>query len=226
MLRIKRFSFFTLFLLISTLSADKIAVATKVKGLVEIMKVGKKEFLSLKAGSILVDGDKIRTGSSGFVAIIFIDDRSILKIKENSILTLNGQRKRGSISKEINLQGGSLRAQVTDQNRKNFTIESSVSVASVKGTDFWFINDYDNGQDFIHGLDGLIELTNKNSGISVDIEAGITGFSNIDGNLQTKKTDPKTLPADEVDPETKTNSIEIEFLDSTGKKKKLIINYR
>ena len=119
-----------------------------------------------------------------------------------------------------------MRAQVTDQNKKNFTIESSVSVASVKGTDFWFINDIDNGQDFIHGLDGLIELTNKNSGISVDIEAGITGFSNIDGNLQTKKTDPKILPADEVDPETKTNSIEIEFLDSTGKKKKLIINYR
>ena len=112
------------------------------------------------------------------------------------------KEKEGSISKEINLQGGSLRAQVTDQNRKNFTIESSVSVASVKGTDFWFINDNDNGQDFVHGLDGLIELTNKNSGISVDIEAGITGFSNIDGNLQIKKTDPKILPADEVDAET------------------------
>ena len=69
-------------------------------------------------------------------------------------------------------------------------------------------------------------VENKNSGLSVDIEAGITGFSNIDGNLQTKKTDPKILPADEVDPKTKANSIEIEFLDSTGKKKKLIINYR
>ena len=72
----------------------------------------------------------------------------------------------------------------------------------------------------------MIELTNKNSGISVDIEAGITGFSNVDGNLQTKKTDPKILPVDEVDSETKTNSIEIEFLDSNGKKKKFIINYR
>ena len=213
------------FLISSLFAQDQIAVTSKVFGNVEIFKK-KGSSVELKQGSILSIGDQIKTSRGSFAAIIFIDDRSILKIKENSILTLNGQRKRGSISKEINLQGGSLRAQVTDQNRKNFTIESSVSVASVKGTDFWFINDNDNGQDFIHGLDGLIVLTNKNSGISVDIEAGITGFSNIDGNLQTKKTDPKILPADEVDPETKTNSIEIEFLDSTGKKKKLLINYR
>ena len=213
------------FFISSIFPQDQIAVSTKVFGNVEIFKK-KGSSVELKQGSILSIGDQIKTSRGSFAAIIFIDDRSILKIKENSILTLNGQRKRGAISKEINLQGGSLRAQVTDQNRKNFTIESSVSVASVKGTDFWFINDNDNGQDFIHGLDGLIELTNKNSGISVDIEAGITGFSNIDGNLQTKKTDPKILPADEVDSESKINSIEIEFLDSTGKKKKLIINYR
>ena len=213
------------FLISSIFAQDQMAVTTKVFGNVEIFKK-KGSSVELKQGSILSIGDQIKTSRGSFAAIIFIDDRSVLKIKENSTLTLNGQRKRGSISKEINLQGGSLRAQVTDNNRKNFTIESSVSVASVKGTDFWFINDKDNGQDFIHGLDGLIELTNKNSGLSVDIEAGITGFSNIDGNLQTKKTDPKILPADEVDPESKTNSIEIEFLDSTGKKKKLIINYR
>ena len=40
---------------------------------------GKKDFTSLKAGAILDDGDKIRTGNSGFVAIIFIDDKSTLK---------------------------------------------------------------------------------------------------------------------------------------------------
>ena len=54
------------------LHADKIAVTTKVNGIVEIMKVGKKDFATLKAGAILDDGDKVRTGISGFVAIIFI----------------------------------------------------------------------------------------------------------------------------------------------------------
>ena len=71
------------------LHAEKIAVATKVKGMVEIMKVGNKEFKNLRPGSILDDGDKIRTGKSGFVAIIFIDDKSTLKIKENSLHILD-----------------------------------------------------------------------------------------------------------------------------------------
>ena len=103
MLKTKRYTFFILFLLVSTLSANKIAVATKVKGLVELMKVGKKEFFSLKTGSILEDGDKIRTGNSGFVAIIFIDDKSTLKIKENSEAVITGQRTTKDISKKINL---------------------------------------------------------------------------------------------------------------------------
>ena len=80
--------------------ADKIAVATKVKGMVEIMKVGNKEFKNLNAGSILDDGDKIRTGKSGFVAIIFIDDKSTLKIKENSEAVITGRRTTKDISKK------------------------------------------------------------------------------------------------------------------------------
>ena len=70
---------------LSPLLADKIAVATKVKGLVEIMAVGTDEFSNLKAGTILSDGDKIRTGRSGFAAIIFIDDKSTLKLTIKSV---------------------------------------------------------------------------------------------------------------------------------------------
>ena len=50
--------------------ANKIAVATKIKGLVEIMPVGKKDFTKLKPGTILSDGDKVRTGSKGFAACL------------------------------------------------------------------------------------------------------------------------------------------------------------
>ena len=75
----------TIFIIfISFMQANKVAVTTKVKGLVEIMPDGKDNFLNLKPGTILADGDKIRTGSSGFTALIFIDDKSTLKLKENS----------------------------------------------------------------------------------------------------------------------------------------------
>ena len=57
-----------LFVINNLVYADKIAVATKIKGVVEIMKVGNKEFKNLRPGSILSDGDKIRTGSSGFTS--------------------------------------------------------------------------------------------------------------------------------------------------------------
>ena len=81
--------------------ANKIAVATKIKGLVEIMPVGKKDFTKLNPGTILSDGDKIRTGSKGFTAIIFIDDKSTLKVKDNSEVVINGKRTAASISKKI-----------------------------------------------------------------------------------------------------------------------------
>ena len=65
---------------ISHIYGNKIAVTTKVKGLVEIMPSGKDDFSALKPGTILSNGDKIRTGSTGFTAIIFIDDKSTLKL--------------------------------------------------------------------------------------------------------------------------------------------------
>ena len=71
------------FILFCSLSfADKIAVATKVKGETELMKVGKKKFIDLKPGTILDDGDKIRTGRTGFAAVIFIDDKSTLNSRK------------------------------------------------------------------------------------------------------------------------------------------------
>ena len=76
MIRLFAKYYYFIFLFAGLLHAEKIAVATKVKGVSEIMKVGSKNFSSLKAGMILDDGDKVRTGKSGFVAIIFIDDKS------------------------------------------------------------------------------------------------------------------------------------------------------
>lgn len=87
------FKFFIFILIyIGNLQGSKIAVATKVKGLVELMPSGEKLFTKLKAGTILADGDKIRTGTSGFAAIIFIDDKSTLKLKGNSEAVITGQR--------------------------------------------------------------------------------------------------------------------------------------
>ncbi len=224
MLKIKIFSFFTLFFLFSTLSANKIAVATKVKGLVEIKKVGKKEFLSLKAGSILDDGDKIRTGSSGFVAIIFIDDKSTLKIKENSEAVINGQRTTKDISKKINLDGGVIRASISKQN-VDFVIQTPTSVASVKGTDFWLISD-DSGDQVI-GIEGLVSLVNNETGQEVNVSSGMTGISTPDGQVGVSETDVANIPEDlDEGSEEGPSQLKIYFEGPNGEQKVFIIDYQ
>ena len=138
---------------------NKIAVATKVKGPVEIMPIGKKGFSDLEPGTILSDGDKIRTGPSGFTAIIFIDDKSTLKVKDNSEVVITGKRTAASISKKINMDEGTIRATVKKQNT-DFVIQTPTSVASVKGTDFWLLSDPETGDQII-GIEGIVGLVNN-----------------------------------------------------------------
>ena len=224
MFKIKKFIFFITFVLISSLSADKIAVATKVKGLVEIMKADKKKFFSLKAGSILDDGDKIRTGNTGFVAIIFIDDKSTLKIKENSEAVITGQKTTKDISKKINLDGGTIRASISKQN-VDFVIQTPTSVASVKGTDFWLISD-DSGDQVI-GIEGLVSLVNIETGQEVSVSSGMTGVSTPDGLVGVSETNIANIPDDPVeDSEEGPSQLKIYFEGPNGEQKVFIIDYQ
>ena len=208
----------------SILSADKIAVATKVKGQVEIVKVGEKEFSSLKTGLILDDGDKIRTGKSGFVALIFIDDKSILKVKENSEVIINGQRTTRDISKKINLDGGTVRASISKQN-VDFIIQTPTSVASVKGTDFWLISD-DSGDQVI-GMEGLVNLLNIETGQEVNVSNGMTGFSTPDGQVGMTETDIANIPEDPDDQSAEGSSqLKIYLEGPNGEQKVFIIDYQ
>ena len=206
------------------LHADKIAVTTKVKGIVEIMKVGNKNFTSLKAGSILDDGDKVRTGNSGFVAIIFIDDKSTLKIKENSEAVITGQRTAKDISKKINLDGGTVRASISKQN-VDFVIQTPTSVASVKGTDFWLLSD-DSGDQVI-GMEGQVSLVNSETGQEVNVTSGMTGVSTPDGQVGVTETDVSTIPQDPDDSsEENPSQLKIYLEGPNGEQKVFIIDYQ
>ena len=102
----KIYLYFICLLSLSFGLADKIAIATKVKGVVEIAPTKINKFKTLTPGTVLSDGDKIRTGSKGFTAIIFIDDKSTLKVKENSEIVVGGQKSVARISKKINMDVG------------------------------------------------------------------------------------------------------------------------
>ena len=213
--------FFIIF--ISWIHGNKIAVTTKVKGLVEIMPIGDDNFANLKPGTILSDGDKIRTGSSGFTAIIFIDDKSTLKLKENSEAVITGQRSARSIAKKINMDVGTVRATVNKQN-SNFVIQTPTSVASVKGTDFWMITDPVDG-DLVIGLEGLVTLTNNETGAEVDVIEGTSGSSTPDGEVDVEETEESSIPEDPTDQDEQQAEIKIYFEGPNGEQKVMIIEY-
>ncbi len=206
-------------------AAAKIAVVTKVKGVVE-MERDKSGFNALKPGIILEDGDRIRTGSNGFTALIYIDDKSLLKIKENTEIVITGKRDVNSISKEANISQGTLRASVGKQKKGEFVVKSPTSVASVKGTVFDFISDPNSGDQVI-GIEGIIALTNTLTGASIDITEGITGFSDQDGALNSAPTDPSTIPTYPEDEETGGSSfLKIILEGPDGDEKTIIIEYQ
>ena len=218
----KFLSIFIFFL--SFVLGNKVAVTTKVKGLAEIMPVGEEKFSDLKPGTILSDGDKIRTGSSGFTAIIFIDDKSTLKLKENSEAVINGQRSARSIAKKINMDVGTIRATVNKQN-SNFVIQTPTSVASVKGTDFWMITDPIDG-DLVIGLEGVVTLTNNETGSEVDVTEGNSGTSTPDGDVDIEETEESSIPEDPTDQGEQQSQIKIYFEGPNGEQKVLIIDYK
>ena len=211
-------------IIFSFVFANKIAVATKIKGMVEIMPVGKKDFANLNPGTILSDGDKIRTGPKGFAAIIFIDDKSTLKLKENSEAVITGQRSAASISKKINMDVGTVRATITKQNT-DFVIQTPTSVASVKGTDFWLVTDPENGDQVI-GIEGIVGLTNIETGQEVDVSEGMSGISTPDGNLGLEETDQSSIPDDPDEDIEGPSQIKIYLEGPNGEQRVMIIEYQ
>jgi len=210
---------------LSAANANKIAVVTKVKGMVEIMPTGKKLFSKLKAGSILADGDKIRTGTSGFAAIIFIDDKSTLKLKGNSEAVITGQRTAASISKKINMDSGTIRATIKKQN-SSFVIQTPTSVASVKGTDFWLITDPDKGDQVI-GLEGIVSLKNIDTGQDVDVVQGMSGISTPDGDVGVEETVASSIPTDPSESsEDGPSQFKIYLEGPNGTQKVMVIEYQ
>mgnify|MGYP006130404223 FL=1 len=209
-------------LLCFAFAGEKIAIITKIIGKAEYVRNDKLP-KNLKRGFIIESGDEISTKKGAFVALVFIDDRSALKIREKSQIVINGKKNARIINKKINLSNGTIRAQV--KTSKNFLVQTSVSVASVKGTDFWVISN-DKIGDSIIGLEGLVSLSNRISGEKIDIKKGTTGMSTNDGSLQIFKSDPKNTPLDLVQSEGQDKKLEIIFNDFSGKQKKLIIDYK
>jgi len=207
-------------------SQEKIALILKARGETSIKRTGETDYKKgVKIGDNLYSQDKIKTGKDGFVVLVFLDDKSQIKIRENSEMVISGERSSGSISKQVDMQFGSLKAEITPMRKGEFVIATPTSVASVKGTVFIVQSDPILG-DVIWGLSGSVEVVNNESGGVVVVGANQTGTSTPSGDINVEETPDGSVPADDDSEETENNNIlRIQLRSPSGETKDVKIEY-
>ena len=201
---------------------DPIARVLKSRGEVLLKRQAEADFATaLLPAMNLFNGDAIRAGEDGFTSLIFLDDKTLLKIKANSQF----QFVESQNTRTLDLQYGTIRSTLP-QPIKSFRVETPVSVASVKATDFWLIHDLAAGVDRAYGMEGVVEILNQISGIAQNLTAGTMIISTAAGVVTPPiPVSPDELPTDpdeveeprpEPEPEGPEEGVEEEAPEEIG----------
>jgi hypothetical protein len=188
---------------------DAIARVVKSQGTVLLKRQADAEFVTaLQPAMDLFNGDAIRSGEGGFASVIFIDDKTLLKVKDGTQFQFIDTPS----ARTIDLQYGSMRSTLP-QPIKSFRVETPVSVASVKGTDFWLIHNALAGTDRAYGMEGIVEILNTISGIAQNLTANTMIVSTAGGQVTPPiPITPDDIPTDpdEAEPEPEPEPEETE----------------
>ena len=224
------------------ISAESIAVTTKVKGDVKYKKKSQKELKNpLKVGYDLYNNDYVRTGNDGFAKYVYLDDGTQIKVHNNTEVFIHGELSRRSILKQLKVKDGTVKLDVKKQTVDEFTVITPTSVASVKGTSFW-LDCSGRGGDRFYGESGLVSITNKASGARRQLSKNTVASSMPDGSIELRKITPEELKmlenieedagesdnsSDEDGNSSSNNNgeseIKIELEDESGNQKTIVI---
>jgi len=196
-----------------------VALMLKTKGKVELNQQGRNVWSVANRGERIHSGQVVRTGDEAFAALIFTDDKTQLKVRANSSVTINGKREKEGIAKRISLGFGELWAKVTKQNTA-MRVETPSGVATVKGTEFNAL--YLNAIFYIYCQQGLIEIFNQFGTMLLSPNE----IGKLQQGLAPERVEGNPNEIFELDGDDGQGStLEIEFENQEGNKKKLIIEY-
>ncbi len=191
----KNFIIFTLMSLVCislAFAQSQYATVLKVTGEVSLRPSGESAFSTpVKMGMGINIGDAVKTGSDGFVAIIFTSDKSLLKIRSESEIEIKDEFG----TRTAKVTQGKMLAQITPGVKTSFRVETPTSVASVKGTQFWTICQAGFGDKF-YGIEGIVNILNLITGLEANLAAGQMVASTLNGDLFTLPVDPDEIPPD------------------------------
>ena len=89
-------------------ATENLAAVVKVEGEVQCQLEADGPWSPLVLGRVLGDGDKVRTGRDGSVALLFLDDKSLLKLAEETEVSFRATREGRTVSKRIWMGTGQL----------------------------------------------------------------------------------------------------------------------
>ncbi|MAI88710.1 MAG: hypothetical protein CMF98_06640 [Candidatus Marinimicrobia bacterium] len=225
LMKIFLINFVLLFLCLNSQPNSSIAVLSKVKGEVSVKNNSDfKDFIKVNPGYIFKDGDHVKTGINSFAVLIYLDDKSMVKLKSSTSLVINGIKDGNGINKNLNLNNGAIKSIINKQKKGEFKVTSPTSVASVKGTSFWSVTNFDQGDTFFNE-EGIVEIKNLISGEIIDLLENQTGVSLSSGLINISQTIQSEIPIDEDSGENVPQELRIILTGPNQEQKILIIKY-
>ena len=166
--------------------SENIGFCLDVKGVVQ--RDGKIRNGILRKGDPIYNGDKIITGSNGFVFYTFIHEKTSAKIFENSVVKINTNMKNiGSFSR-LALFGGKVVIQTEESEEDPFTIWSPSSTCKFQNGHI--IIEYKNELLYENNsyclftvLNGISEVKNNISGNIIYVKKGRSVVSTMNGKF-------------------------------------------
>ena len=135
---------FVLFVSLPSPASAGVGSLVSVEPRVEIGRAG--DWSDAAVGSVLEEGDQLRTDASGRLRAVFQDD-SVVSLGEDSLLTVDASvfaPDQGKVASAMSLFGGKVRTIVSDyytDPNADFTVKTPTAVSGVRGTDFTVIYD-------------------------------------------------------------------------------------
>lgn len=218
-----------------------LAIIRRYKPDVEIKKAGTGTFVPATSAHQLFSGDTLKTGPEGYAAVQFMDN-SLVKVKPNSILSLMGEvRGKDNTASRLAVQVGEIFLNVTKR-ESDFEVQSTNTVAAVKGTRFSFSMKED-GSVVVLVTEGKVEVSARSSGKKSLVNPGQKAEVSTNGKeIETSKATPEemkaakadeqqTLPGDNQDEngqgqDDKPKVIKLRFINNSGEVREFEIKYR
>ncbi len=199
-----------------------IAVVLKIKG--ELLLIRNDQELECPVGTILQSNDKVRTADNSLALVKFVDNSSQIRIFSNSEVIINAEHDKELLNKNLDLKGGSILSNVNKKIVGKYSVSTSSTIASVRGTEF--LVELIDGITRVIGFSGQVEVENKETGEKVMVTKGNTATSKEDGTLDRQETGE--IPAD-VNEELQSieyeNTMKINFENEDGSIKTIILEY-